>query len=80
MVLWEGLRWDRFQFRDAVLGFEGGEYKKVSNKMLKGHPLLLCLVISSLRINHVSCIQFWFSGIWEGAKEQGFEGFPGKDE
>lgn len=63
-----------------MLMFEGDEYKQVSHKMLKCHPLLIFLVIPSLMISYVSCIQFGVSGHWEkGSKEQGPKCFSGKD-
>ena len=70
MVLHERVRKDRFQHGNAMHVSGAGGYKQASNKMLKCHPLLIFLVISSLTINYVSCIQFWISGTWEkGSKE-----------
>ena len=79
MVLHERVRKDRFQHGNAMHVSGAGGYKQASNKMLKCHPLLIFLVISSLTINYVSCIQFWISGTWEkGSKEWGPKCFSGK--
>lgn len=57
---------------------ERGEYTKASNKRLKCNALLLFLVISSLRIDYVSCIQFRLVALGKDPRNKDARAFQGK--